>query len=78
MADKQRSIRGDVNVILNGLIGEGVIAAFETNFDDLEAAGRVRITVVPPDADDPQAAAAAATSALGRFADRVSVTVKTG
>ena len=28
------SIRGDVNVILNGLIADGVITGFETNFDN--------------------------------------------
>jgi hypothetical protein len=35
MARDQRSLRGDVNVALNGLIREGVIAAFETNFDGI-------------------------------------------
>ena len=28
-----RSIRGDVNAILNRLVGEGIITGFETNFD---------------------------------------------
>ena len=29
-----RSVRGDVNAILNGMIREGVITSFETNFGD--------------------------------------------
>ena len=32
------SIRGDVNAILNGLIREGVITSFQTNFDSLSGA----------------------------------------
>ena len=34
MPNYTRSIRGDVNAILNGLIREGLIASFETNFDN--------------------------------------------
>ena len=34
MPKGQGSLRGDVNAILNGLIREGVITSFETNFDD--------------------------------------------
>jgi hypothetical protein len=29
-----RSLRGDVNVILQGMISDGLIASYETNFDN--------------------------------------------
>ena len=32
------SIRGDVNAILNGLIREGLITSFKTNFDSVSGA----------------------------------------
>ena len=34
MPNHTRSVRGDVNAILNGLMLEGVITSFETNFDN--------------------------------------------
>ena len=34
MPNYTRSVRGDVNVILNGMIRDGVITSFETNFSD--------------------------------------------
>lgn len=33
-----RSVRGDVNAILNRMIRDGVITSFETNFDTLSVA----------------------------------------
>ena len=38
---RERPIRGDVNVILNGLLRESVIAGFETPFDKQAPAKRV-------------------------------------
>jgi hypothetical protein len=73
------SIRGDVNVILNGLIRDGVIAAFETSFDKLKTTTkRVSIRVVAPSTNNPDAVKRAVVAALGRFAADVSVTVKAG
>jgi hypothetical protein len=40
-----QSLRGNVNAILNGLIREGVITAFETNFDSATALGILHIAV---------------------------------
>ena len=48
MARGPQSLRGDVNAILNGLIREGVITGFETNFDNpasIALALHVRVTV---------------------------------
>ena len=72
-----RPIRGDVNVILNGLVRDGVIAGFETSFDKLTTR-RVRITVVAPSANSPEAVERAVTTALDRYAHDVNVEVKTG
>ena len=53
-----RRIRGDVNIILNRLIREGVIAGFVTTFDSKDPrTRRVRIAVTVDSATDPDAAA---------------------
>lgn len=77
-APRERPIRGDVNVILNGLLREGVIAGFETSFDKEAPAKRVGITVVAGTAMSPKAVEKAIRAALDRFSDQVSVTVKPG
>ena len=45
MARGPQSLRGNVNAVLNGLIREGVITAFETNFDSISGLGVLHITV---------------------------------
>ena len=45
-------IHGDVNLILNGLIREGVIAGFQTDVED-KTTGRIAITVVASNAVNP-------------------------
>ena len=76
---RQGSFRGDMNAILNGLVREGVIAAFETSFEQLNATKLpVRITVVAPSANSPEAVKHAVITALNRFGDEVSVMVKAG
>jgi F420-dependent methylenetetrahydromethanopterin dehydrogenase len=77
-APRERPIRGDVNVILNGLLREGVIAGFETSFDKEAPAKRVGITVVAGTAMSPEAVEKAIRTALDRFSDQVIVTVKPG
>jgi hypothetical protein len=44
MTGKPR-LRGDVNAVLNGLIREGVITGFETNFQGISALGVLHIAV---------------------------------
>ena len=74
-----RRLRGDVNAILNALIGDGVIAAFEIKKASTSAlVGRLRIFVVPGSATDPIAARRAVLTALEEYSDGVSVRVKAG
>ena len=47
-------MRGDVNAVLNGLIREGVITGFETNFDGISALGILHITVSADLTTDPR------------------------
>ncbi len=47
-------MRGDINAVLNGLIGEGVITAFETNFDGISALGVLHIAVSANLVTDPR------------------------
>ena len=68
-----------MNVILNGLVREGVIAGFETSFEKLKATKKpVRITIVATSANSPESVKHAVATALDRFAQDVSVTVKAG
>ena len=79
MPKGQGSLRGDINAVLNGLVRDGVIAAFETSFEKLKPTKLpVRITVVAPSANSPEGVKHAVTTALNRFAKDVSVTVKAG
>ena len=48
------SIRGAVNVILNGLVQDGVINSFETNFDSASALGILHIAVTADLITDPR------------------------
>ena len=78
MRDSRR-LSGDVNAILNVLIRDGVIAAFEAKQDSTSAlVRRLRIFVVPSSATDPIAAKRAVMTALERFSGSVSVRVKAG
>ena len=40
-----KSLRGNVNAVLNALVSEGVITGFETNFDGISALGILHIAV---------------------------------
>ena len=74
-----RRLRADVNAILNALVREGVIAAFDSKQDSTSAlVRRLRIFVVPSSATDPIAAKRAVMTALERFSGSVSVRVKAG
>jgi hypothetical protein len=43
-----------VNAVLNGLIREGVITAFETNFDGISVLGILHVAVTAPLITDPR------------------------
>jgi hypothetical protein len=47
-------VRGDINARLNGLIREGVITAFETNFDWVTSLGVMHIAVAASVVTDPR------------------------
>jgi hypothetical protein len=53
MAPGQRT-RGDENAVLNGLIRDGVITAFETDFGGISALGILHITVAANLITDPR------------------------
>jgi hypothetical protein len=74
----RRSVRGDVNVILNRLVREGMIASFETSFDDRESTGRARVIITPASTVDREAVKRTVTAALKRFSGAITVTVKAG
>ena len=48
-----QKIRGKVNVVLNGLIRDGVIAGFRTNFGRDDEPGAPLITVTTPEGGSP-------------------------
>ena len=73
----KRSTRGHVNAILDQLLGEGVIAGFETKQDsDYALVRRLRVFVVPGSNANPDAAKRTVMTALEGYSDRVSVRVK--
>ena len=79
MAPTRQFNQGDVSVILNGLVRDGVIAGFETSFSkDDPRTRRVRIEVTVDSATAPDAAKRAVEHALDRFSVMVSATVKAG
>jgi hypothetical protein len=78
VADNRRFIRGDINVILNRLVREGVIASFDSTFDDKEATGPARVTITPGTAVDPEAVKRTVAEALEAFSGAITVTVKAG
>src|SRR5215204_1093898 len=54
MARGPQSLRGNANAVLNGLIREGVITSFETNFDSASALGILHIAVSADLITDPR------------------------
>ena len=72
---ERRYVRGEVNVVLNGLIANGVIAAFGTTFGAAEQDGAVQVTITPGRSVDAHVALRSVRSALEAFKDRVIITV---
>ena len=77
MGSSNRSVRGDVNVILNGLVRDGVIAGFSTNFGE-NPKERAKVVVVAGSATNPKVVKLAVRTALQRFSLDVVVSVKPG
>ena len=71
------TLRGDVNAILNRLVREGVISAFQTNFGTpAEAFGVHIIIITPPSATDREAVRRTVGQALDGLSEQVTITVK--
>jgi hypothetical protein len=49
-------LRGNLNVILNRMIQEDVIAGFRTNLSDLPEPKRLSVTIFPRQGNEPEAA----------------------
>ena len=71
----RRCVRYEVNAVLNGLIGNGVIAACGTTFGAAEQDGAVQVTITPGRSVDAHVALRSVRSALEAFEDRVIITV---
>jgi hypothetical protein len=74
MADR-RYVRGDVNIILNSLRANGVIAGFRTTFGQAAEGEAVGVTIIPGSSVDPNVALKSVRSALEEFKDEIIITV---
>ncbi len=70
------TLRGDVNAILNRLVREGVISAFQSNFGTPAEAYGVHIIITPASATDREAARRTVAAALDGLSEQVTITVK--
>jgi len=70
------TLRGDVNAILNRLVREGVISAFQTNFGTPAEAYGVHIIITPGSATDRDGVRRAVAAALDGLSEQVTITVK--
>ena len=74
-----RYIRGSINAVLNGLVRDGVVCGFTTDFGPHKPASeKVQITVGAGSAMDHVSVHKTVTEALDRFADVLSVRVTAG
>ena len=71
-----RTIRGKVNVVLNGLVREGVITGFRTNFDAPEGISGPVVTVTVPASRSPEDVRVRVMDALMDVAIGINVTVE--
>jgi hypothetical protein len=70
------TLRGDVNAILNRLVRDDVISAFQTNFGTPAEAYGVHIIITPGSAMDRDGVRRAVTRALDGLSEQVTITVK--
>jgi hypothetical protein len=76
LQERSRStLRGAINVAMNGLARQGVIAGFETNFNSKTPRDPVRITVTANHGADIPTTRAEVMKALGPAGDDVEVAV---
>ena len=70
------TLRGDVNAILNRLVREGVISAFQTNFGTPAEAYGVHVIITPGSATDRERVRSIVAQALQNLSEQVTITVK--
>ena len=71
-----RTIRGKVNVVLNGLVREGVITGFRTNFDVPERLSGPIVTVTVPASGSPEDVQVRVTNAVAAVAIGIDIIVE--
>jgi len=72
------TLRGDINAVLNRLVREGVISAFETNLGARAEPHGVRVIVTPTSASNREVVRRTVADALSAQAEHITVTVKPG
>ncbi len=70
-----QKVRGKVNVVMNRLVAEGVIAGFKTNFDFPDGTHTPQVAVSVPDDWSQEAARLLVVDALSEVAIGIDVTV---
>ncbi len=73
---RSRGRRGDVNLVLNRLIGQGVIASYRTNFDTVDAHQEPHVTVTAPASRSPDDVQLLVMDALAAVAVGIGLTVE--
>jgi hypothetical protein len=73
---RSRGLRGDINLVLNRLVGQGVIASYRTNFDTVEAHQGPHVTVTAPPSRAPDDVRLRVMDALAAVAVGVGLTVE--
>ncbi len=71
-------IRGKVNIVLNGLVREGVIAGFRTTFDVEGEFGAPVVTITVPEGQSPDEVKARVMEALAEAAVGIDIVVEPG
>jgi hypothetical protein len=71
-----RKIRGNLNIVLNRLVRDGVIADFRTNFGDEDKSGTPLVTVTAPPGQDLAAVQSLVLNALTEVAIGIDVAVE--
>ncbi|MFL5057304.1 MAG: hypothetical protein ACJ8DE_18940 [Microvirga sp.] len=78
MSKFKPSRRGQINVLLNGLVSSGVVAAFRTNYKTREEPDPLRITVTRADGASAAAVQAKVLKALGHVGEGAKIIVELG
>ena len=78
MSKFKPSRRGQINVVLNGLVSSGVVAGFRTNYETREEPDPLRITVTRADGASAAAVQAKVLKALGQVGEGAKIIVELG